>query len=123
VGALSREAAPLPGVPTSLVTGPVVGLAADRCRLGGRAAAALGAGVPGGMLGGEAVWGSTGLKFSRMPHYWHVQHLLGVALAVGLTQWRSRGGLLGGVPDLAASLAAGAVAGLATLAVFHVVGP
>jgi hypothetical protein len=74
------------------------------------------------MLGGEAVWGLTGLKFSSMPHYWHVQLLLGVALAVGLTQWRSRGDVLGGVPDLA-SLAAGAVAGLATLAAFHVVGP
>jgi hypothetical protein len=44
-------------------------------------------------------------------------------LAVGLTQWRSRGDLLGGVPDLAASLAAGTVVGLVTLAAFHVVGP
>jgi hypothetical protein len=71
-------------------------------------------------LVGEAVWGLTGLKLSSPADYWHVQIAVGVALTIGLTLWRSRDDLRGGVPMVAASLAAGAMVGLATLAAFHV---
>jgi hypothetical protein len=102
----------------SVAIGPLVGLAAGWLRYGGGTAAALGAGVIGGMLAGEAVWGLTGLRFSSPAGYWYVQFALGVALAIGLTLWRSPRRPLGSV---AAALGAGAVVGLATLAAYHVV--
>jgi hypothetical protein len=103
----------------SVAIGPLVGLAAGWLRHAGRGTAATGAGVLGGLLAGEAIWGLTGLRFSSPADYWHVQFVLGVGLAVGLTLWRSRRSLLGGVFALAVSLAAGTVVGLATLGVYH----
>jgi hypothetical protein len=92
---------------TSVVAGPLVGLAAGWLRHAGRTAGALGAGVLGGLLAGGAVWGLTGLRFSSPADHWHVQFVLGVGLAVGLTLWRSRRSLRGSVSALAVSLAAG----------------
>ena len=103
----------------SVAIGPLVGLAAGWLRHAGSRAAAIGAGVLGGLLAGEAIWGLTGLRFSSPATYWHVQFVLGVGLAVGLTLWRSRRYLLGAVSALAVSLAAGTVVGLATLGVYH----
>jgi hypothetical protein len=104
----------------SVVVGPLVGLAAGWFRHAGRTAGALGAGVLGGLLAGEAVYGLTKLTLSTPAHYWDVEFALGVGLTIGLPLWRSRRRLLGSVPILAASLAAGAVVGLGTLAAFHV---
>jgi Family of unknown function (DUF6518) len=104
----------------SVAIGPLVGVAAGWLRHAGRTQAALGAGVLGGLLAGEAIWGLTGLRFSSPAEYWHVQLVLGVGLAVGLTLGRSRRHLRGSAPALVVSLAAGAVVGLATLAAYHV---
>jgi hypothetical protein len=103
----------------SVAVGPLVGLAAGWFRGAGRTAGALGAGVLGGLLAGEAVYGLTELKLSSPADYWHVQFVLGVGLAVGLTLWRSRRHLLGSVPALAVSLAVCTTVGLATLAVYQ----
>lgn len=73
-----------------LVDRPVVGLAARWIRNAGSTAAALGAGGLGGVLVGEAVYGLTELRFSSPSDYWHVQLILGLGLAVGLTLWRSQ---------------------------------
>jgi hypothetical protein len=104
----------------SVVVGPLVGLAACWLRQAGRTAGAVGAGVLGGLLAGEAVYGLTKLQFSSPPDYWHVQFVLGVGLAVGLTLWRSRRQLLSSAPALAVSLATCTTVGLATLAVYQV---
>jgi hypothetical protein len=103
----------------SVAIGPLVGLAAGWLRHAGSRTAAIGAGVLGGLLAGEAIWGLTGLRFSSPATYWHVQFVLGVGLAVGLILWRSRRSLLGAVSALAVSLAAGTVVGLATVGVYH----
>jgi hypothetical protein len=103
----------------SVAIGPLVGLAAGWLRHAGSRAAAIGAGVLGGLLTGEAIWGLTGLRFSSPATYWHVQLVLGVGLAFGLSLWRSRRYLLGAASALAVSLAAGTVVGLATLGVYH----
>jgi hypothetical protein len=105
---------------TSVIMGPLIGLAADLLRHAGPTAGAFGAGVLGGLLTGEAVHGLTALEFSTSAHYWDVQFVLGVGLAVGLTLWRSRGRLLGYAAALAVSLAACAVVGLATLVAYQV---
>jgi Family of unknown function (DUF6518) len=105
---------------TSVVVGPLVGLAAGWFRHAGRMAGALGAGVLGGLLAGEAVYGLTALRFSSPAEYWHVQFVLGVGLAIGLTLWRSRRRRLGRVPALAASVAACTVVGLGTLAAYQI---
>jgi Family of unknown function (DUF6518) len=104
----------------SFAAGPLVGLAAGWLRHAGRMAGAFGAGVIGGLLAGEAVYGLRELQFSSAAGYWHVQFVLGIGLAVGLTLWRWRRDLLGSVPALIASLAACAVLGLATFAVYQV---
>jgi hypothetical protein len=110
----------------AIASGLVVGGAtewsvAGWLRHAGSTRAALGAGVLGGVLAGEAVWGLTGLRFSSPAGYWRVQLVLGVGLAVGLTLWRSRRRLRDCAPALAASLAAGTPVGLATLAAYHVI--
>jgi hypothetical protein len=102
------------------VVGPLVGLAAGWLRHAGRTAGALGAGVLGGLLAGEAVYGLTELKLSSPAGYWHVQLVLGIGLALGLTLWRSRHHPLHSIPGLVASLAACTVVGLGTLAVYQV---
>jgi hypothetical protein len=105
---------------TSVVVGPLIGLAAGWFRHAGRVAGALGAGVLGGLLVGEAVHGLTALKLSSPADYWDVQFVLGVGLTVGLTLWRSRGRWLGSVPALAVSAAACTVVGLGTLVAYQV---
>lgn len=104
----------------SVTIGPLVGLAAGWLRYAGRTAAAFGAGVLGGMVAGEAVYGLTKLRYSSPAGYWHVQFVLGIALAVGLTLWRSRRHLLASAPVLAVSLATCATVGLATLVIYQV---
>ncbi len=104
----------------SVGIGPLVGLAAGWLRHAGRAAGALGAGILGGLLAGEAVYGLTKLRFSSPAEYWHVQFLLGVGVAVGLTLWRSRRHIIESAPALAVSLAACAAIGLLTLVVYQV---
>jgi hypothetical protein len=104
----------------SVALGPLVGLAAAWLRNARRTTAALGAGVLGGLLAGEAVYGLRELRFSSPARYWHVQLALGIGLAVGLTLWRSRHRLLGSLPSLAVSLATCIVVGLGTLVVYQV---
>jgi hypothetical protein len=104
----------------SVAVGPLVGLAAAWLRHAGRTTAALGAGVLGGLLAGEAVYGLRKLKFSSPAHYWHVQFALGIGFAVGSTLWRSRRHLLGSLPSLAVSLATCIVVGVSTLVVYQV---
>jgi hypothetical protein len=104
----------------SVVVGPLVGLAAGWLRHAGRTAGALGGGVIGGLLVGEAVYGLTKLKLSSPSGYWRVQFISGVGLAVGLTLWRSRRHRLGSVYAVATSLAACAVVGLCTLTAYQV---
>jgi ethanolamine transporter EutH len=104
----------------SVAIGPLVGLAAGWLRHAGRTAGALGAGVIGGLVAGEAIYGLTVLRFSSSSNYWHVQFVIGVAIAVGLSLWRSRRHMLGSFPTVAVSLAACATVGLATLVVYQV---
>jgi hypothetical protein len=105
---------------TSVAVGPLVGLAAGWFRHAGRAAGALGAGVIGGLLAGEAVYGLTSYRYSSPADYWRAQFVLGVGLAIGLTLWRFRGRRLGIVAALTTSLTACAIVGLATLAAYQV---
>jgi hypothetical protein len=105
---------------TSVVAGPLVGLAAGWFRHAGRTAGALGAGVLGGLLAGEAVHGLTALRFSSPADYWHAQLALGVGLAIGLTLWRSWRRRLGYIPALAASVAACVMVALGTLAAYQI---
>jgi hypothetical protein len=104
----------------SCVAGPLVGIAAAWLRRTPRTRAAIGAGVLGGLLAGEAVYGLRVLRFSTPSRYWHMQLIVGIAVAVVLPLWRSRRRLLGSLPPLAASLATCAVVGLATLVAYHV---
>jgi hypothetical protein len=104
----------------SVAIGPLVGLAAGWFRYAGRTAGALGAGVLGGLVAGEAVYGLFVLKYWSPTQYWCVQFVLGVGLAVGLTLWRSRRHLLDSVPILAVSLAACTTIGLATLIIYQI---
>jgi Family of unknown function (DUF6518) len=104
----------------SVAIGPLVGLAAAWLRHAERTMVALGAGVIGGLLAGEAVYGLTRLRFSSPAHYWYGQFALGVGLAVGLTLWRSRRHLLGSFPSLAVSLGTCIVVGLGTVVVYQV---
>jgi hypothetical protein len=104
----------------SVAIGPLVGLAAAWFRNAARTANALGAGVLGGLVAGEAVYGLTGLRFSSPADYWHVQFVLGIGLAVGLTLWRSRRHVVASAPVIAISLTAFTTIGLVTLAVYQV---
>lgn len=104
----------------SCVAGPLVGAAAAWLRRTPRTPAALGAGVLGGLLAGEAAYGISKLKFSTPPRYWHVQLVLGIAVAVLLPLWRSRRHLLDSLVPLSASLATCAVVGLCTLIAYQV---
>jgi hypothetical protein len=101
----------------SVALGPLVGLAASWLRRAVPIGAALGAGVLGGLLAGEAVHGLTSLRFSTPARYWEVQFALGVVLAIGLTLWRSRRRLLG---SLALATATCLIIGLCTFAIYQV---
>jgi hypothetical protein len=105
---------------SSVVIGPLVGVAAGWLRRGEHAPASVGAGVLGGVLGGEALWGLTGLRFSSPANYWRVQFVLGVGLAVGLTLWRSRSQLRACAPMIGVSLATATVTALVTLGAYNI---
>lgn len=100
--------------------GPLVGLAAGWLRHSGRLANAVSAGVLGGLVAGEAVYGLTDLRFSTPAAYWHVQFAIGIALTVGLALWRSRRHLIECAPSFAVSIAAFTTIGLLTLGVYQV---
>jgi uncharacterized membrane protein len=73
-----------------IVLGPLVGVAAGAVRRGRPVAAALGAGVLGGLLVGEALYGLHYIAASTSAEYWHAQLAVGVVSASGLAWWRSR---------------------------------
>jgi hypothetical protein len=106
-------------IAASFAAGPLVGVVAAWLRGRGRTTAAVGAGVLGGLLAGEAVYGVRHLQFSTPHRYWHVQLILGIAVAVVVPLWRSRHRLLAGIPALAASAAACAVVGLGTFIAYQ----
>lgn len=68
----------------TVLAGPVIGLAAGCLRYATRGWRALGAGVLGGLLIGEAVHGLNQPTFLSPHDYWYVQFGLGVALAITL---------------------------------------
>jgi Family of unknown function (DUF6518) len=72
----------------ALAVGPLAGAAAGALRHVGSDSAAVGAGVLGGMLAGEAVYGLRHLP-ATSPGYWVAQFAVGSALAVGLAWWRT----------------------------------
>ena len=100
--------------------GPLVGLAAGWLRHAGRRAGALGAGVLGGLLAGEAAYGLTALKFSSPADYWHVQFVLGAGLAVGLPLWGSRRRWRDSISAVTLSVAASVVVGLGTMVAYQI---
>jgi hypothetical protein len=104
----------------SFVAGPLIGLGADRLRRGSAVEAGAGAGILGGVLVGEAVYGIRKLTYSSPHPYWRVQLVLGIVLAVGLTLWRCRERLTTAAPPLAAALASTALFGALTLAAYLV---
>lgn len=104
----------------SVVMGPLIGVAAMWLRKAGRTTGAIGAGVLGGLLTGEAVHGLTALKFSSSADYWDVQFVVGIGLAVGLALWNCRGRRLGRVPALAVSMIACAMVGLGTVIAYQI---
>jgi uncharacterized membrane protein YeaQ/YmgE (transglycosylase-associated protein family) len=103
----------------SVVVGPLVGLAASWLRRGSQKAAALGAGIIGGLLAGEAVYGLTSLRFSTPAAYWRVQFAVGIGLAIVLTlsRVRPRGHA---TAAFMVSMSSCAVIGLGTLAAYRV---
>lgn len=105
---------------TSVLVGPLVGFAAGWLRHAGRRAGALGAGILGGLLAGEAVYGLVALKFSSPAGYWYVQFVLGAGLAVGLPLWGSRHRWRASVSAVTVSVAASAVVGLGTIAAYQI---
>jgi hypothetical protein len=105
---------------TSMVMGPMIGLAANWLRRSGQAMGALGAGVLGGLLVGEAVHGLAALKFSTSANYWDVQFVVGVGLTLGLTLWRSRGRWVSRAPTFAVSIATGTIVALGTFVAYQI---
>ncbi len=104
----------------SVAIGPLVGLATVWLRSAQHSTAALGVGIVGGLLAGEAVYGITKLRFSSPGQYWYVQLILGVGLAIGVTLWRCRLHPRGSLPGVAVSLGTCSVVGLITLVVYQV---
>lgn len=102
----------------AVVAGPVIGLAAGCMRHAANVWGALGAGVLGGLLVGEAVHGLGQPAFLSPHDYWRVQLGVGVALALVLTVCTSRESWPRRLPLLITSLAACASAAVAT-AVFY----
>ncbi|HVW81600.1 MAG TPA: DUF6518 family protein [Mycobacteriales bacterium] len=103
----------------SFAAGPLVGLSAAWLRGHGRTAAALGAGIVGGLLAGEAMHGIRQLQFSTPHRYWHAQLVVGIAAAVALPLWRSRHRLVASAPPLMTSLATCAVVGAGTYVAYQ----
>ena len=104
----------------AVVAGPVIGLSAGWLRHVNRAWGAVGAGVLGGLLIGEALHGLSQPSFLSPHDYWHAQLVLGAGLVVVLAVWNSldrphrRGRLL------IVSLAACTAVALATAAVYRI---
>jgi Family of unknown function (DUF6518) len=105
---------------TSVLMGPLIGLAAGWFRRAGRTAGALGAGILGGLLVGEAAHGLIALALSSATRYWDVQIAVGVVVSIGLTLWRFRGLRRGRIPALGVSVAACTLVGLGTLIAYQV---
>jgi hypothetical protein len=72
----------------ALAIGPLAGAAAGALRHIGSDYAAVGAGVIGGLLAGEAVYGLRHLT-GTSPGYWVAQFAVGTAVTVGLAWWRT----------------------------------
>jgi hypothetical protein len=88
--------------------GPLVGVAAGAVRRGRPITAALGAGILGGLLIGESLYGLHYIASSTSSGYWHVQLVVGVGAASALAWWRSRH-LLAVVPSGLACMATAAL--------------
>jgi hypothetical protein len=104
---------------TSVIMGPLIGLASGLLRHAERAAGALGAGILGGLVVGEAVHGLSALALSSPARYWDAQIALGIGLTIGLTLWRFRRRRIGRIPALAMSVTVCALVGLGTLVAYQ----
>jgi hypothetical protein len=100
-------------VVAALVVGPAVGLAAAWVRYGSPWRVAVGAGVVGGLLVGEGVYGLHRIYHSTSSVYWTAQILVGLGLVLGLLAWRARRPAVGPVAILT-----GFVVGAGTVAAF-----
>jgi hypothetical protein len=105
---------------SAVVVGPLIGFAAGWMRNGGFRAAALGAGVLGGLLVGESVHGFISLRYASAPGYWDVQLGLGLALALVLALWRAPASWLARAQALAGSSAGCVIVGLGTLVAYQI---
>lgn len=94
----------------AVLVGPVLGLAAYWLRAGNATRAALGVGVPVGVLVGEGVYGLSYISATTYPPYWRFEIACGVSLLVVVSARRLR---LPG-PIMVAALVAAAV-GVASL--------
>jgi hypothetical protein len=97
----------------ALLIGPIVGLAAAWVRYGTPWRVAAGAGVVGGLLVGEGVYGLHFIYYSTSSAYWAVQVLVGLGLVLGLLAWRARRPSVGPV-----AIITGFVVGAGTVAAF-----
>jgi hypothetical protein len=104
----------------AVVAGPVIGLSAGWLRHVNGVWGAVGSGVLGGLLIGEALHGLSQPTFLTPHDYWHVQLGLGGGLVVVLAAWNSRDRRHRRVPLVIVSIAACAAVALATAAVYRV---
>lgn len=72
----------------AVLVGPFVGLAAHWCRSGGPGLVACGAGLIGGLLIGEAVYGLVVIGDTTYPPYWWGQLAAGLFVLGGVTSAR-----------------------------------
>ena len=100
-------------VVAAVMIGPAVGLAAAWVRYGTPWRVAVGAGVVGGLLVGEGVYGLRFIYHSTSSVYWGAQILVGLGLVLGLLAWRARRPAVGPVAILT-----GFVVGAGTVAAF-----
>jgi hypothetical protein len=77
-------------VVAALLIGPLVGVAAAWARHGSPDRVAVGAGVVGGLLIGESVYGLRYISHSTSSTYWWLQAAGGLVLVLGLLAWRAR---------------------------------
>lgn len=90
----------------AVLVGPPLGLAAQWLRGADPVRAALGVGLPAGVLIGEGVYGLRYISGTTYPPYWRFEIACGVALLVAVSALRLRRP----VPMTLSALAAGAVA-------------
>jgi hypothetical protein len=104
---------------TTVIVGPLIGVAVGWVRHATHARRAVGGGVLGGLLAGEAVHGLQQPAFLSPHEYWQAQLAIGVALTLVLTvsrlvgRWRDR------VPILGLSTTAFALAAMVTFAAYQ----